>query len=309
MIKSIDMSHKYENSYIMQSIKNEWEHQWVGSLGLKNSYSGNNTFWNNTGNYGYSNYGYSNIDWQSNVKNYMFNNFKVTMPKITPLIKPTTISKTMPKTVDLMKKQGFFGKLEREVKLEYAKLTSDVNKTMDKFGFFKGSSKFNKMKLEARERQQFLFDSMQGKYGKTLALWNKKFINNVETNAPNRWPDYITIGGNIGKIVGWNGEITLDRYGNVYWSPGGFGIGKSTLVAPVSVGISWGWLNKSGIPSRNVLNKFLSGNSVTISGGMVVGGGVTWSSGMSGKEYGFYTPQVGVSYHYTQRKGHLPLMW
>ncbi|HLK28701.1 MAG TPA: DUF6443 domain-containing protein [Puia sp.] len=123
-----------------------------------------------------------------------------------------------------------------------------------------------------------------------------------------RLPDYISFNASVGvpnpltlDLVGWNGTVTLDRYGNFYFSPIGVEVGKSATEASFS--LTANWLNQSTKPSEAQLNSFLTGNGFNVGGGFILGGAESWSPGANGTTtatgFGFYTPQFGGSYNYT----------
>ncbi len=120
-----------------------------------------------------------------------------------------------------------------------------------------------------------------------------------------RWPDYYSFNINIaiptpwtGTAFGWSGLLSVDRNGNVYWSPIGVGAGKSALVASCS--LTANWLDRFSTPTPQNLNSFLTANGVSAGGGFIGGGsesytpGSGWATGV-----GLYTPQGGVSWNYS----------
>jgi hypothetical protein len=122
-------------------------------------------------------------------------------------------------------------------------------------------------------------------------------------------PNNISFTGNAGiALIGWSGGVVLDRYGNLYWAPLGATVGKSATFGSGS--LTAGWLNECGKPNESRLKGFLSGNGINVGGGYYVGGGVTWSPGNgTATEVGLYSPQVGISYHYSWQKRNLGLSW
>jgi len=140
-------------------------------------------------------------------------------------------------------------------------------------------------------------------------------VNVVDPYGLWRWPDYISLEINVaiptpwtGTLIGWSGQVTLDRYGNLYWAPLGATIGKSATF--VSGSLTVGWLNECGKPSEERIENFLSGHSINITAGYWGGGGITWVPGRgTATQVGFVTPQIGGSYHYSWQKGKLPLKW
>jgi RHS repeat-associated protein len=131
-------------------------------------------------------------------------------------------------------------------------------------------------------------------------------VNLVDPEGLWRIPDYVSISINItipnpitGTVIGWTGQVEMDRYLNVYVSPLGGNIGKSITVASASG--TFGWLNVCETPSEEKMNTFLAGHSINISAGNFVGGGLTWVPGVgTATEVGiFIMPQAGVSYNYS----------
>ena len=138
-------------------------------------------------------------------------------------------------------------------------------------------------------------------YGDPFGLW--------------RLPDYT--GGNIniaitnpltGTLIGWSGTVSIDRYGDVYWSPIGIGVGKSLTV--ISGSLTANWLDQSCTPSRAQLAAFLSSNGFNGTIGFWGGAsqsytpGSGWSTGI-----GFVTPQVGASWNYSFPAGNIGITW
>ncbi len=88
-------------------------------------------------------------------------------------------------------------------------------------------------------------------------------VNSLDPLGLWRLPDYISLNINIaiptpwtGTLFGWSGQITLDRYGNLYWAPLGVSGGKS--LTGVSGSLTTGWLNECEKPSEERLKGFLS---------------------------------------------------
>lgn len=130
-----------------------------------------------------------------------------------------------------------------------------------------------------------------------------------------RLPDYI--GGNIniaipnpftGTLVGWSGTISVDRYGDVFWSPLGAGVGKSATV--VSGSLTANWLNQSCKPSQSQLSDFLSANGFNATAGYWGGISESYTPGSgTATGVGFVTPQVGASYNYSFHGGNIGFGW
>jgi hypothetical protein len=126
-----------------------------------------------------------------------------------------------------------------------------------------------------------------------------------------RWPDYYSFNINIaiptpwtGTLIGWSGQVVLDKYGNLYWAPLGATVGKAATF--VSGSLTSGWLDECEAPFEQRLSRFLSGHSFNVGGGYWIGGGITLVPGSgSATEIGFVTPQFGASYHYSWQSGKL----
>jgi RHS repeat-associated protein len=130
-----------------------------------------------------------------------------------------------------------------------------------------------------------------------------------------RLPDYGSLNVNVaiptpwtGTMIGWSGQLSLDRYGNLYVAPLGGNVGKAAT--GLSGSMTAGWLNECGKPSEIRLRDFLSGHSVNAGGGFWGGGGVTWTPGVgTATEIGVVSPQVGASYHYASRWRNIGVKW
>ena len=107
-----------------------------------------------------------------------------------------------------------------------------------------------------------------------------------------RLPDYWQFTVNGGTVVGGTVEFIVDRYGRVYISPGA-NIGKSSTF--LSASLVGGWLNQSRKPDAERLRKYITGLSIGVGGGFVLGGNRVWGMPGVGKEAGFFTPQVGLT--------------
>ena len=77
-----------------------------------------------------------------------------------------------------------------------------------------------------------------------------------------RLPDYITVDGSIAAYGGTVGiAVAIDRYGALFITPeAGLSVEGEALQVRV------GWIDQSQKPSRDYLNSFLNGNSITVSG-------------------------------------------
>ena len=130
-----------------------------------------------------------------------------------------------------------------------------------------------------------------------------------------RLPDYFSLNINVAiptpwtaTLLGWSGQVALDRYGNLYLGPLGATVGKSATF--VSGSLTGGWLNQFSTPSEGKIMSFLSSNSFNVGGGYWGGAGLTWSPGnRTATEIGFVTPQGGGSYHYSWQKGNTGFQW
>lgn len=124
----------------------------------------------------------------------------------------------------------------------------------------------------------------------------------IQPGGPDfRSPDYtsLTIGG---PWIGIN-KVT-DRYGNVY----------ATIPTVIPPGLGWkygisytyGWMSLSGRkPTPEELSGFIRQLGIQGCAGVVVGGCETWSPGSgTATEFGFMTPQVGVSGGWTVETSH-----
>ena len=125
-------------------------------------------------------------------------------------------------------------------------------------------------------------------------------INSNLIPAGGRLPDYINIGVSIpisGEIA-WTPSISYDRSGTLYVNALSIGLGTQGI----SINGIVSWLNTPGIPTQAQLNGFLTGGSMTVSGGYVLGLSYT-NSIPSGNTYsegiGLSTPTAGVSYSWT----------
>lgn len=102
-------------------------------------------------------------------------------------------------------------------------------------------------------------------------------------------------------VVGWNGNISIDRHLQIFASPIGFGIGKSVTIASAS--LTANWMIQSNKPTSTETYNFLSGHGISVGGGYIGGINVAISPTNSGTKtavgVGLYTPQIGGSYNYT----------
>jgi RHS repeat-associated protein len=117
-------------------------------------------------------------------------------------------------------------------------------------------------------------------------------------------PDYWTLSLSLGS--GWGGTVnfTSSRYGDVYFGAGP-SYGKSLTGASGSfVAGHIGDPFDNYMPSREQTDDFFEGVSMNVTGGIIGGGGVTWSPGSRitngfGYEAGFVWPQIGISLGFT----------
>jgi hypothetical protein len=123
------------------------------------------------------------------------------------------------------------------------------------------------------------------------------YSHTTESNLP-AGSDYVNVNISIGEGISWNISISFDKFGNIYFSPFGIGLGKSPFLASVSV--TGNDLQSTSNASEQQLNNFLSGHGVNGSVGCGPGATGTWSPGNgTSVGAGVMTPQVGVSYNYT----------
>jgi hypothetical protein len=125
-----------------------------------------------------------------------------------------------------------------------------------------------------------------------------------------RSPDFITLNVSFAipnpitkKVVGWNGIITIDRYGQIYLSPLGVGVSKTSQLFPLSGSLTANWLFQSSVPSASHLYGFLTGNGFSAGGGYIGGLNYNYSPWAIGTKtsggIGLVSPQVGFSYNNT----------
>lgn len=134
-------------------------------------------------------------------------------------------------------------------------------------------------------------------------------LHDVETTLGARKPDYYSANVNIaiptpwtGTLLGWSGTVSLDRYGNWYWSPLGWGAGKSATVASGS--LTANWFNQRLTPTALQLKGFLTkdGWSSAVANGLAFSESYSPSSGFA-TGVGIGTPQAGISYNYSFEVG------
>ena len=130
-----------------------------------------------------------------------------------------------------------------------------------------------------------------------------------------RLPDYIAVNINIaiptpwtGTVVGWSGTASVNRYGDVFWSPAGAGIGKTLTF--VSASLTANWLNQDCLPSQTKLADFLSGNGFNAALGFWGGVSESYTPGSGfATGIGLVTPQGGISYNYSFHGGNIGVQW
>jgi hypothetical protein len=155
---------------------------------------------------------------------------------------------------------------------------------------------FNEI-ADALERQ-----AVRDKYEKQYAAWQKQMQNSLKTNAPNRWPDYYSFSVNVGGAAGVSGQVTVDRYGDLYFAPGGV-FGKASTF--LSGSLAEGWLDQQKVPSQASLQRFLTGNSYEIGAGFVAGFAENFSGNRHAREVEISSPQAGISYHHAWNVGNI----
>lgn len=111
-----------------------------------------------------------------------------------------------------------------------------------------------------------------------------------------RTPDYYALNYSIGlPILSFNGQVEVDRYGDVYWGNGG-GIGTPG----VSFSGVGGTLDQKATPTPDELQNWLKGGSVNGTLAYILSAGKTWSTNgnndfVSATEFGLGTPQISGS--------------
>lgn len=121
-------------------------------------------------------------------------------------------------------------------------------------------------------------------------------------------PDYVSITVNVaptlpvvGTLFGWSGNVTVDRYGQIYARGLGATAGKALMRGSGSV--TAGYVLQPTVPDKAALSSFLSGYAFSLGGGYWAGAQATWSPFASGTqqavEIGAFTPQFGVSGGYS----------
>lgn len=135
----------------------------------------------------------------------------------------------------------------------------------------------------------------------------KPNVKKADETGP-RFPDFYSLNITIavpnlvtGTLVGWSGNISIDRHMQVYVSPIGVSVGKSAFVGSAS--LTANWMMQSNKPTASETYDFLSGHGVSVGGGYIGGVNVSISPTNKGTKtalgFGLYTPQAGASYNYT----------
>ncbi len=122
--------------------------------------------------------------------------------------------------------------------------------------------------------------------------------------------DYVSLSGTLailnpvtGTLLGGAGQLTLDRYGQIYLG-GGVSGGRSLFLGSVS--FMTGRLLGDTVPNQERLASFLGGHTVSAGGGFISAVGLVWSPGNGfAEEGGLSTPQAGASYIYSIRLARL----
>jgi YD repeat-containing protein len=124
-----------------------------------------------------------------------------------------------------------------------------------------------------------------------------------------RLPDYFAANVSFDLGPSLSETITIDRYGNWYYSLLGIGFGLSPTVVGLSV--SADWLNQSTKPTPARLHSFLTTNGFSVGAGYWGGVSESWTPGVgTATGLGFFSPQVGGSYTYSfQGPGKTGLAW
>lgn len=113
-------------------------------------------------------------------------------------------------------------------------------------------------------------------------------------------PQYVSINLNVGTWIGWSGQLTFDGRGNIYWAPIGVTLGKSATV--VSGSITFGWIRgcpQGHGPSSAREIDMLSGHGFNGALGYILGIGFSGNDSGTAWEFGLFSPQAGVAWHYS----------
>jgi hypothetical protein len=121
-------------------------------------------------------------------------------------------------------------------------------------------------------------------------------------NLNPKYPDYYSLTISKGVIAGFTGNITLDRYGNIYVG-GGVNIGKS--ISPWTGSLNGGWIGSMvnhTLPDQANITSFLTGLAINSQAGIVGNYAINWSpsankyiSHISKEEGGVLPLSFGIS--------------
>jgi hypothetical protein len=111
-------------------------------------------------------------------------------------------------------------------------------------------------------------------------------------------PDYLTLQINVGGLVGYSPQITIDKNLNVYSTVLGANVGQSATFVSGSLTLGWATLEPGA-----ELRDFLSGLSINPAAGYLGGIGRSMNSSGSSWEAGLYSPQIGVGGGYGSYEG------
>jgi RHS repeat-associated protein len=122
----------------------------------------------------------------------------------------------------------------------------------------------------------------------------------ASVSIPTRW---------TGRVLSWTGSVSVDRYGNWYWSPIGPGAGRAPYIG--SGTLTANWLVQRCKPTQDQLSNFLSGHGFAGALGWWGGGNVMYSPGNGAAVGGgFVSPQAGGNYSYSfQGRGNTGWSW
>jgi hypothetical protein len=114
----------------------------------------------------------------------------------------------------------------------------------------------------------------------------------VRKSLYNRSPDYVALQISIGGPAGGTVQLINDRYGRVYFAPGGT-IGKSeTVLAGMCVA---GWLHQSAKPTPERLYTYIRQFSLGTGVGYLIGVNHVWGMPGLGNEVGLASRQIGLT--------------
>jgi hypothetical protein len=112
-------------------------------------------------------------------------------------------------------------------------------------------------------------------------------------------PDFYSLNVNLGGLLGWSGTSSIDRYGHLYWSVKGGGVGKSLTTVSASITINY-LFSSYGNDTPGHEKPPTNPSPLNLSVGYWGGGTVSYSPG-NGAAFGVgaMSPQAGVSYNYS----------